>query len=71
MLIQSLRCCLVVLALTLGACSGDEGEKGAVDAMTDKAAQEAVNYVREPINEADAVRDLSQNRVDDMAKDLK
>jgi len=70
-----------VFALFLGgvtflACSNNKeteskAEKGTVEKMTDKAAEEMVNRIRTPINKARAVNDRQEDRLKDMEESLK
>ena len=47
-------CILLLAALILTGCSGDDEEQqsGAIDQLTDKVAQKAVQNIREPIERA-------------------
>ena len=49
--------CLLLTAFLAG-CSGDQEKKetGAIEKMTDKAAQQAVQNIREPIERAEQVQ---------------
>ena len=65
-----------VIALLLGgaglrACSNDhetesEPQKGAIEQMTDKAAQKAIKRIRTPLNKARSAADQEEGRLNDM-----
>ena len=70
-----------VIAVLLGgaaiiACSNNneaekELEKGVIEEMTDRAAKEAVNRIRTPLNKARSAADQEEERLDDMETSLK
>ncbi len=70
-----------VIALLLGgaaliACSNNqeaeqEPEKGVIEEMTDRAAKEAVNRIRTPLNKARSAADQEEERLNDMDESLK
>ena len=45
-------------------------EKGAIDKMTDRAAETAVNKIRTPMDKARATQSLGDERVEEMDKAL-
>ncbi len=51
-------CMFMLLILVLSSCSGDTDEQktGAIDQLTDRVAQEAVQNIREPIERAKQVQ---------------
>ena len=69
---------LFLIGSALLACSNNteaeaEGdpEKGLIEEMTDKAAREAVNRIRTPLNKARSVADQEEDRLNDMDESLK
>ena len=56
---------LLVICPLISACSKKDGEeeKGAIDKMTDHAAEVAVEKIRKPIEQAEAARNLEEERV--------
>ena len=70
----------VVLAVVLCgamflACSNDTGtetepQKGMIEEMTDRAAKEAVNRIRTPLNKARSAASQEQDRLNDMDESL-
>lgn len=68
-----------VIAMLLGsavlfACSNNkeaESEKGAIEKMADKTAEEVVNKIRTPIDKAQSVKNQQEDRLSDMEKTLK
>ncbi len=67
------------MALFLGstafiACSDNkeaESEKGVIEKMTDKAAQEMVNKIRAPIDKAHSVKDQQEDRLKEIDETVK
>ncbi len=58
------------------ACSNDkdtevEPQKGMIEEMTDRAAKEAVNRIRTPLNKARSAANQEQDRLNDMDESLK
>lgn len=43
-----------------------EPQKGAIEKMTDQAAQKAINRIRTPLDKARSVADEEENRLTDM-----
>lgn len=65
---------ILILALGLCGCSGNDGaepEKGAIERATDKAAETAVRKIRTPMDKASATRDLGEERLKAMEEGLK
>lgn len=68
-----------VIVMLLGgaalfACSNNkeaESEKGTIEKMTDKTAEEVVNRIRTPIDKAQSVKNQQEGRLNDMEKALK
>jgi hypothetical protein len=61
-----------VFFLAVTACSEEKAdEKGAVEKMTDSAAEKATEYIQEPIDRAKAVQDLAQRKADEVNKAAK
>ncbi len=62
--IISASLCLLLIALLAG-CSGDQEKKeaGAIEKMTDKAAQQAVRNIRQPIEQAGQVQAIQDAHV--------
>lgn len=58
-------CLLLLLSLTLVSCSGDDEEQktGAVDQLTDRVAQEAVQNIREPMERAKQVQAIQEAHI--------
>ena len=58
---------LSVLCIGVSACSkaGDtESEKGEIEKITEKIAEDAVQGIKGPINKARAVQDMTEKRVE-------
>lgn len=58
-------------ALFLCSCSSgsdDEKEKGRIEAMTEKAGQEAVKAIKTPVDKAQAAADVAEKRAREMAE---
>jgi uncharacterized protein (UPF0264 family) len=50
-----------VLCMLLGGCSGDsEKEPGAIKKMTDTVAQQGVDYIKTPLDQAKRAQELSE-----------
>ena len=48
-----------------------ESEKGTIEKMTDKAAKEMVNKIRDPIDKARSVKDQQEDKLDEIEKTIK
>ena len=60
----------------LVACSNNneaesEPPKGAIEQMTDKAAQKAINHIRTPLDKARSAANQEQDRLNDMDESVK
>ena len=57
--LKSATLCLLFSALLAG-CSGDKEEKepGAIEQVTDKAAEVGIEYIQQPIEKAQGVQDI-------------
>ena len=62
--LKSAPLCLLLAGMLLG-CSGNEEQKepGAIEKMTDKAAEEAVQNIRQPMERAKQVQAIQDARV--------
>lgn len=57
--------------LLLCSCSGgsdDEKEKGRIEAMTEKAGQDAVKAIKTPLEKAQTAADVAEKRTKEMAE---
>ena len=62
---------LLLGTTTIISCSdSNETEKSAIDTMTDKTAQEAVDSIQTPIDKAQAVRNHEEDRLKNMEENL-
>jgi|GEM_PF-2680238 len=58
--IRNILLALLVL-VTFSACNSDRGEeKSSIEKTTDKVAEEAVKAIKQPIDKAEMVRELSE-----------
>lgn len=67
---------LLLCSAAIFACSNNteaeaEPEKGVIEEMTDKAAKEAINRIRTPLNKARSAADQEEERLNDMEESLK
>lgn len=62
----------VVLLLTISCSSSEESnEKGAIEKKQDEIAQDAVNYIKEPLEQVKAVSELANERTQQMEESQK
>ncbi len=64
-------CCL--LTIPAGCSKSEEqqaGEKGAIEKMTDEAAETAVKKIRTPMDKARATQNLGDDRLEEMDRAL-
>ena len=60
---------MLFAGLLLWSCSnrsGEESEKGAIRKMTDQVAHDLSHKMRDPIDKARAVKDLEEERLNDL-----
>ena len=62
---------VVAVALLLCSCSSDKDqdkEKGKIEAMTEKAGQDAVKAIKTPVEKAQTAADVAEKRAKEMAE---
>lgn len=52
--------CLITVLLT--SCSSDQDEESTIDRAVQKTADKAVKYIQEPIDKAEAIKEVEEER---------
>lgn len=60
----SMRClvCIFLMSVLLVSCSSDQEEKSAIDRAVQETADKAVKYIKEPIDKAEAIKGVEEER---------